>query len=140
MSTFICIFIFSLLILILEFFVIKNIVYKFICLGLFLLSILMEILTYLINPGTTFKENNREGSPHHCGICKFTYPKSSKKYEHCSSCEVCIAGADHHCGVFEKCIGRKNLICFYLFPVFSMALLIVFFVSLFHKVAKKAKE
>ena len=50
-------------------------------------------------------------------MCKFTYPKSDKKYEHCSACEVCVAGPDHHCGVFEKCIGRKNIICFYLFRV-----------------------
>ena len=44
------------------------------------------------------------------------------------------------CGVFEKCIGRKNLICFYLFPAFSIILLIVFLVSIFHNVIKDKKN
>ena len=140
LSTFLCIFIFSILILLIEFLVIKNIAYNFISLALFILSVLTGILTYIINPGTTFKENNQEGNKHHCGICKFTYPKSDKKYEHCSMCEVCVAGPDHHCGIFEKCIGRKNIACFYLFPVFSMVLLVVFLVSVFHSVTKKAKD
>ena len=139
-STFFCVFIFSILILVIEFLVIKNIIYDIISLALFLLSILTGILTYIINPGTTFKENNKEGNNHHCGICNFTYPKSDKKYEHCSMCEICIAGPDHHCGIFEKCIGRKNLFCFYLFPTFSIILLIVFMISVFHKVTKKAKD
>ena len=129
LSTFICIFIFSLLILIIEFLVIKNIVFK-------LIIIILFILTYLINPGINFKENNNNGSNYYCNICQFTFPKNEKKYEHCSLCNICIPGSDHHCGIFEKCIGRKNLICFYLFPTFSILLLIIFVVSIFFNVVK----
>ena len=112
-----------------------------IVLCLFILSIITGILTYLINPGIIFKDNdNNNRNNYHCPLCKFTYPKNDKKYEHCSICEVCIPGADHHCGVFEKCIGRKNLICFYLFPAFSIILLIVFLVSIFHNVIKDKKN
>jgi hypothetical protein len=112
-----------------------------IVLCLFILSIITGILTYLINPGIIFKDNdNNNGNNYHCPLCKFTYPKNDKKYEHCSICEVCIPEADHHCGVFEKCIGRKNLICFYLFPAFSIILLIVFLVSIFHNVIKDKKN
>ena len=47
-------------------------------------------------------------------------------------CEICIAGPDHHCGIFGKCIGYKNKISFYLFPTFSIILLILCFVSVFY--------
>lgn len=126
--------------LIIEFLVVKKRIFNYIILGLFILNLATGILTYLINPGTTFKENNKEGNNHYCHICKFTYPKSDKKYEHCSSCDVCVPGPDHHCGVFEKCIGKKNIICFYLFPTFSIILLIVFLVSIFHNVIKDKKN
>ena len=65
---------------------------------------------------------------------------NEKKYEHCTLCNICIPGADHHCGVFDKCIGRKNLICFYLFPAFSIILLVVFLVSIFYNVVKREKK
>jgi hypothetical protein len=97
-----------LLFVILNFIVVKSIIFKLILLVLFILSIATGLLTYLINPGITFKENDKEGNNHYCHLCKFKYPKSDKKYEHCSLCEICIPGADHHCGVFEKCIGKKK--------------------------------
>ena len=130
------------MILILEFLVIKNIVFKLIVTFSFILSALTGLLTYLINPGITFKanDNSNNGIEYFCPICDFKYPKNEKKYEHCSLCNVCIPGADHHCGVFEKCIGRKNLICFYLFPTFSILLLVVFVISIFYSVVKKAKD
>ena len=137
---FICVFSIMLLFVILDFIVVKNIVFKLIILILFILSVVTGLLTYLINPGATFKENDKEGDNHYCHLCKFKYPKSDKKYEHCSICEICIPGADHHCGVFEKCIGRKNLICFYLFPAFSIILLVVFLVSIFYNVVKREKK
>lgn len=129
------------MILILEFLVIKNIVFKLIVTCSFILSVVSGLLTYLLNPGITFKESdNNKGIEYYCPICNFKYPKNEKKYEHCSLCNICIPGADHHCGIFEKCIGRKNLVCFYLFPIFSILLLVVFVISLFYNVVKKAKE
>ena len=129
-----------LLFVILNFIVVKSIIFKLILLVLFILSIATGLLTYLINPGITFKENDKEGNNHYCHLCKFKYPKSDKKYEHCSLCEICIPGADHHCGVFEKCIGKKNLICFYLFPAFSIILFVVFIISIFYNTVKKEKK
>jgi len=32
-----------------------------------------------------------------------------KGTEHCSECEICIMGSDHHCPWTSKCIGKKNL-------------------------------
>ena len=104
-------------------------------------SIITGLMTYLINPGINFKEShNNNGNNYYCNICQFTFPKNEKKYEHCSLCNICIPGSDHHCGIFEKCIGRKNLICFYLFPTFSIILLIVFIVSIFFNFIKYEKK
>ena len=47
-----------------------------------------------------------------------------KKLKHCSSCNICVIGIDHHCGVFGKCIARNNIIFFYSFIVLT-------FVSIF---------
>ena len=127
------------LLVIIEFFVVKNIIFKFICLGLFILILASGLLTYFINPGTTFKENNEEGNNYYCSLCKFNYPKSKKKYRHCLLCEVCIPDTDHHCGVFEKCIARKNIVCFYLFPLVSIFLLIAFLISTFYHFVKEKK-
>ena len=82
-------------------------------------NVAQEIGTKLIQLGHEVKLGTRN-------------PKNEKKYEHCSLCNICIPGSDHHCGIFEKCIGRKNLICFYLFPTFSIILLIAFIVSIFY--------
>ena len=40
------------------------------------------------------------------------------KVEHCSDCGVCILKIDHHCGVFDRCIGKNNLCGFYLLLIF----------------------
>ena len=62
-----------LLFVILDFIVVKNIVFKLIILILFILSVVTGLLTYLINPGATFIENDKEGNNHYCHLCKFKY-------------------------------------------------------------------
>mmetsp|Transcript_4561 Transcript_4561/g.6795 ORF Transcript_4561/g.6795 Transcript_4561/m.6795 type:complete len:226 (+) Transcript_4561:344-1021(+) len=34
---------------------------------------------------------------------------------HCSECDICIEGLDHHCPWTGKCIGRKNILYFRVF-------------------------
>lgn len=121
------------LIIIIEFTVIKSIVFKIISSALFLGSLMTGIYTYIINHGVTFREkDNQKGRNHYCVHCNFTYPKNEEAYLHCNSCGVCAPGTDHHCGVFGKCIGKKNKVSFYLFPTFSIILLIVCFVSVLY--------
>ena len=76
-----------------QFFFLNNIL-KIISFCLNLLYLLSAILTYLLNPGTLFK-----------------------LVSHCYSCGICVIGIDHHCGVFGKCIARKNIFWFYCFIV-----------------------
>ena len=134
------------LILILEFFVVKSIVFQIICLALFIGSLVTGIVTYLVCPGITFKEkveyeNNKNLKGFYCQRCNFTYPKNKMVYQHCFPCGVCIPDSDHHCGVFGKCIGHGNKLAFYLFPTFSIIMLILCFISVLyhfmHEIKKK---
>ena len=54
-----------------------------------------------------------------CKKCqeKFQIPNDRiytvNKVKHCEDCGVCVEEMDHHCGVFDRCIGRNNLCLFY---------------------------
>ncbi len=135
-------FVTTILIIVLEYTVLKAISFKIISTILFVGSFITCFWTYLINPGVTFKEKNIEnGKAHHCVHCSFTYPKNESEYQHCFACGVCIPNVDHHCGVFGKCIGYRNKIAFYLCPTFSIILLILCFVSvLYHFVSETGKK
>jgi len=45
-----------------------------------------------------------------CRICQLLRPEGS---HHCRSCNACIVGWDHHCDFLGICIGRSNLITFW---------------------------
>lgn len=36
---------------------------------------------------------------------------------HCSECETCVRGMDHHCPFIGKCVGRYNMPAFVVFMV-----------------------
>ncbi len=97
-----------------QFFFLNNIL-KIISFCLNLLYLLSAILTYLLNPGTVFKLGKNKKIKF-CKECQFDYPYN-KKLSHCYSCGICVIGIDHHCGVFGKCIARKNIFWFYCFIV-----------------------
>ena len=92
---------------------------------LFFLFLVSYGLTMLLNPGypildentLTNKDKDKTG---YCSICRI-WLSLEKKTKHCNFCNICIEGMDHHCPWTGKCIGRKNIIPFYLFlfAVFS---------------------
>ena len=94
---------------------------------------LSSLLTYFLNPGTIYK-SSKKGNKVYCRECDFSYPYH-KKLKHCYTCNVCIIGIDHHCGVFGKCIARNNIVCFYGFivltfvPIFSSMGILVYTLS-----------
>lgn len=54
--------------------------------------------------------------------CKFCDIYVTRSTRHCSDCQLCIDEYDHHCPWVTKCIGKKNLVKFYVFvtmtPIF----------------------
>lgn len=75
--------------------------------------------TSLINPG--YPKNNhdrRNGYPreefYFCSVCKF-YVRRSNDASHCDDCNICIEGQDHHCPWTSHCVGKNNIITFYIF-------------------------
>ena len=87
------------------------------------ISITSSILTFIINPGIIYsdKKNNEKI---YCDDCKFLYPKSNKKMEHCFICNICVSKLDHHCDVIGKCVGKNNTILFLIFVLSSFGFII----------------
>ena len=64
-----------------------------------------------------------------CKICK-NWVTFESRAVHCSQCNICIEGYDHHCSWVSKCIGRKNLYHFY-FLILWIVILILYFAFAF---------
>eukprot|EP00756_Hemistasia_phaeocysticola_P053209 Hpha_TRINITY_DN2864_c0_g1::TRINITY_DN2864_c0_g1_i1::g.171411::m.171411/K16675/ZDHHC9_14_18; palmitoyltransferase ZDHHC9/14/18 len=47
-----------------------------------------------------------------CTTCRLLRPPRAS---HCSTCDNCVDGFDHHCRVIGACIGRRNFGLFFLF-------------------------
>ena len=80
--------------------------------------------TSLINPGYPKNNNERKtGYPREdyffCNDCKF-YVKRNTGATHCEDCGICIEGQDHHCPWTSHCVGKNNIITFYIFIVSTL--------------------
>lgn len=90
------------------------------------LTIMSILLLFFLNPGIIYSDlKNKEKV--YCDICKFYYPMSNKKMEHCGVCGICVTNLDHHCDVIGKCVGKYNT-CFFILFTFSI---FIFFISSF---------
>lgn len=49
---------------------------------------------------------------------------------HCATCDCCIENFDHHCPFMSKCIGRGNIVLFYLFLVLTPLYIITLIISI----------
>ena len=94
-------------------------IYKILGIIIYLLFFFSYSYTALINPG--FPKHDLEGKTGEprgkfrwCGACKI-WISIEKKTNHCFDCGICVEGYDHHCPWTSKCIGRRNLISFYIF-------------------------
>jgi len=83
------------------------------------LQALIYLLTALKNPGIMSAHDPCNPSlkayekyPNFCSKCRILKDKTTM---HCSLCDICIRGYDHHCPWTGKCIGKGNILPFYLF-------------------------
>ena len=95
------------------------------------LAIISSILNYIINPGIVYSSNKIKEKIY-CPSCKMLYPKTNNNIVHCGTCEVCINGFDHHCGVIGKCVGKFNMVVFVSLSFTGMAFFICILMEVFH--------
>ena len=98
-----------------------------------ILLILNIIFVSFVDPGHVINSDKNEYQivenneiEYKCDHCKV--PETERNTEHCYTCNVCVRYLDHHCPVLGNCIGKKNIICFYLlilvFTSYFMSLLL----------------
>ena len=98
----------------------------------FLVLILLQLTFYsclFCVDGGTLLEDEEEiyaEERYFCSRCRLYKYYSTR---HCSICQKCIRGYDHHCKYFGKCIGRRNVVLFYGFFVFFCACFILSIIS-----------
>ena len=59
--------------------------------------------------GKSKEKPKQQNRCRHCDVVR------GSNASHCYDCNLCINGLDHHCPWTGKCIGKKNLIPFYVF-------------------------
>ena len=60
-----------------------------------------------------------------CDMCNIIID-AKDGVEHCDECDICINQYDHHCYWTGKCIGKNNIIAFYLFAFGTLFYIIWF--------------
>ena len=110
---------------------------KILFISSYLIFIFSYLYTVLINPGIPRKQyfiehfrNKNIGdkkSWKKCSKCNILIPKVFK-VAHCSICEICVREHDHHCPWTGKCIGKYNLISFFIFVNSLFAYILMLFV------------
>ena len=116
----------------------------------FLLYFCSYTYIFLANPGMPeINENSILGQPRnkykYCRECKI-WVDIDKNVEHCFDCNICVEGYDHHCPWTGKCIGDKNIYCFYIFVAsilisfFYMVLSLTFASSKYERIRRQKKH
>ena len=113
--------------------------------GVFCVVVLAIFLTFffrvsLRDPGIiprrekalSLEEGQSENGGSRLKICKFCNVVRTKGVFHCRICDVCVEGMDHHCVFTGHCIGKRNLIDFYLFVTSLYLVLTVYMGALMY--------
>ncbi len=91
-------------------------------------SLVLLSAIVISDPGLARTYERAEGSKWaYCVLCKSHRPPNTA---HCSACDACIDGQDHHCVWVGKCIGIRNKVLFKCFTISLswLVLVCVFFV------------
>jgi palmitoyltransferase len=81
-------------------------------------QVTLHFIICFLDAGTIFEdeEDSYKDERTYCVTCSLYRLRGSK---HCLYCNRCVRTYDHHCGVFGKCIGRRNLLPFWLFMIIT---------------------
>ena len=108
------------------------------------LSLIIIILLFIVNPGIIYSDSEiiNYNEKIYCEECKFLYPNTNIKMQHCFKCGVCVCNYDHHCGVTGKCVGKYNTKLFIMFIFILSAFMSCLYLLLFNfifnrKISKK---
>ncbi len=128
LTIFIISFIISIIILIIHFSFLTSIFYmNFLAPITSSIAVITSFLLLVMNPGVIYSDKqSNKNEKIYCYECKYFYPKSNRKMEHCLDCKICVCKLDHHCGVIGKCVGKYNLVIFFLFVLNSIFFIICF--------------
>jgi len=98
---------------------------QYLCAFFAILSAITLFCVACVDPGVVTESNQNEYYPlevdndctqrrRYCDICSVYQPP---KTVHCSECNLCFAGYDHHCPWMGTCVGKKNFKAFVCFNV-----------------------
>ena len=77
------------------------------------------------NPGFVFPSSIEIENDLKFRKCKKCGAIMRRRTFHCRDCDMCIEGFDHHCPWTSKCIGKGNIVPFYVFivstPIFMIS-------------------
>ena len=87
--------------------------------GLLIAQFIFYMCLFCLDPGTIFEDEEEiyNGDRYLCQNCRLYRYYTTK---HCTFCQKCVRGYDHHCSFFGKCIGKRNFPIFCLFIMLSM--------------------
>ena len=128
---------------------------KYIFIVLYLNCFISHMFIFLLNPGIPspdhykkifankkeYKALSKEKKNMFlfCDMCNIIIdPK--ERIEHCDECDICISKYDHHCYWTGKCIGKNNIIVFYLFLFGTLFYIIWLFTIIIFWLVLKMKE
>ena len=103
---------------------------------LFLLQMMIGFHSLYMNPGIPDRNPPKANRTHieryyqYCNICKIYYKINSNTF-HCKICDICVEDFDHHCGFFNKCIGKWNYFTFYANFIFFIIVCLLIFADTF---------
>ena len=117
-----------------------NLFLKISGIGTFLMFTFSYTFIFLANPGMpVINENSFIGKPRdkykYCNECKI-WVSNRRSTEHCFECNICVEGYDRHCPWTGKCIGKRNIYCFYIFITSIIFSFIYFVFSLTYAASK----
>ena len=115
---------------------------KYLFIAFYLNCFINHMFIFLLNPGIPspdhykkifmnkkeYKLLNKERKSMllFCDMCNIIID-AKDGVEHCDECDICINQYDHHCYWTGKCIGKNNIIAFYLFAFGTLFYIIWFF-------------